>query len=193
MARTPQALLQRRLLLALRGRAGNAGVAGLLEARRKREAQPADQPVPAPELAPESSQSIESPPAATLPTEAEAPSESTPAPRAGESDDALATLDAAADAPAVAGEPEAADTHELVASDAQAELAEADATSGGQAQETPAGAAEPGIPIEARPRPVAPDVSTAEPSAGLARVPFPISRSPATPIRRLSSSNTVKS
>jgi len=171
-ARAPQAIFHPRLLLGLQARAGNAAVAQLIESRRKPAPSAAIQPttLPAAAAAPQSPQPAESSPAGALATDAEPPTESATKPRAGETDDALVALDAAADMIPVAGESEPGETQERVARDAQAELAEAQAPSSSEPSEAPGGAAEPGVPIEAHPPPVARDVSTAEPSAGLAAV-----------------------
>ena len=170
-ARPAEALFNPRLLLGLQARAGNAAVAGLIEERRKPEPTPAAQPASpsAPIGVGESPLPADAASPAALATEAEPGTESATAPRPGETDDALAELDAAADAPASVGEVEPRETQDIVARDAQAELADEEASPGAEPSETPGGA-EPGVPIEARPPPSIPDVSTAEPSAGLARV-----------------------
>jgi len=152
------ALLHPRLLLGLQARAGNAAVADLIARSHQPEpVQAAERPTP--EVVAVEAQT----------SEAEPPEGPTAAPRAGESDDELAQLDAAADAPPEAAQAEPTDERELVAQDAQAELAE----QGSQSEDQPeiAGApAEPGAPMEVRPPPTIPDVSGAEPAAGLARV-----------------------
>jgi hypothetical protein len=152
------ALLHPRLLLGLQARAGNAAVADLIA----RSHQP--EPVQAPERPTPEAVAVEA-----QTSEAEPPEGPTAAPRTGESDDELAELDAAADAPPEAAQAEPTDEGELVAQDAQAELAEQGSPSENQ-PETAGGPAEPGAPIEVRPPPTIPDVSGAEPAAGLARV-----------------------
>jgi len=152
------ALLHPRLLLGLQARAGNAAVADLIA----RSHQP--EPVQAPERPIPESAAFEPPT-----TEAELPEAPTTVPRAGESDDELAELDTAADAASVAGKAEPTNERELVAQDAQAQLAEQAGASPDQ-PESAGGPAEPGSPIEVRAPPTMPDVSGAEPAAGLARV-----------------------
>src|SRR4029077_9522244 len=100
---------------------------------------------------------------------AEPPEPPTAVPRAGESDDELAELDAAADAPPAADQAAPTDEREVVAQDAQAELAE-QADSSQDQPETASGPAEPGSPIEVRAPPTIPDISGAESASGLARV-----------------------
>jgi len=158
LATTRPALLHPRLLLGLQARAGNAAVADLIA----RSHQP--EQVQAPERPASDAVAVE-----TQTSEASPPEAPTAVPRAGESDDELAELDTAADAPPAAAQAEPTDERELVAQDAQAELAEEASQSEDQAETTGA-AAEPGAPIEDRPPPTIPDVSGAEPAAGLARV-----------------------
>jgi hypothetical protein len=160
IANAPPRLLHPRLLLGLQATAGNAAVASLIETR---------QPEPAPTLeaaAPGATADVTS-----LPVTTEAPAEeaTTDTPRAGPGDDdELSALDAAADAPPVAGQPVAEEARDEVAQEAQAELAD-QPESGDASQEVSGGPGEPGVPIEARPAPVAVDVRSAEPAAGLAR------------------------
>ncbi|HKC83685.1 MAG TPA: hypothetical protein VKD46_06780, partial [bacterium] len=152
------ALLHPRLLLGLQARAGNAAVADLIA--RSHQPEPGQAPErPTSEPAAIETQTAEAPPAETP----------TAVPRAGQSDDELAELDTAADVPAAAAQAEPTDERELVAEDAQAELADQASQSEGE-PETTGGPAEPGTPIELRPAPTAPDVSGAEPAAGLGRV-----------------------
>src|SRR6266853_2724924 len=152
------ALLHPRLLLGLQARAGNAAVADLIA--RSHQPEPGQAPErPTSEPVAVETQTAEASPAETA----------TAVPRAGESDDELAELDTAADVPAAAAQEEPTDERELVAQDAQAELAEPASQSEGE-RETTAGPADPGTPIELRPAPTVPDVSGAEPAAGLARV-----------------------
>ncbi|TMC41325.1 MAG: hypothetical protein E6J25_09545, partial [Chloroflexi bacterium] len=169
LADAPPALLQPHILLRLQAMAGNAAVAGLIETR-KPETATAFEPPAGPSLLATSA----APPATSEapPGTSEAPgtTEAPPAeaatdtePRA-EDDDELAALDAAADAAPVAGQPNA----DEVAQNARAELA--DQVQSGDGPEASGGAGEPGVPIEARPPPVAHDVSTSEPAAGLAQV-----------------------
>jgi hypothetical protein len=157
------------LLLSLQARAGNAAVAGLIEARRKPEALPTAEPASIAAITPQSPPSFESAAPPALENEAEPAAESTTAPRPGETDDALSELDGAADAPPIAGEAEPAETQELVARDAQADLADLQANSGDESSE-PSSSPEPGVAIEPRPPPRVPDVAAAEPAAGLARI-----------------------
>jgi len=158
LAAARPAMLHPRLLLGLQARAGNAAVADLIA----RSQQP--EPVQAPERPASEAVAVD-----TQTSEASPPEAPTAVPRAGESDDELAELDTAADAPPVTAPVEPTDERELVAQDAQAELAE-DASQSEDQPEAIGGAAEPGAPIEARPPPTIPDVSGAEPAAGLARV-----------------------
>ncbi|MEA2633928.1 MAG: hypothetical protein QOH92_695 [Chloroflexota bacterium] len=152
------ALLHPRLLLGLQARAGNAAVADLIARSHQPEpAQAPERPTPAPAA-------VE-----TQTSEPEPPEPPTAVPRAGESDDELAELDVAADAPQAADQAEPTDERELVAQDAQAMLAE-QASQVEDQPETTGGTAEPGSPIEVRPPPTIPDVSGAEPAAGLARI-----------------------
>jgi hypothetical protein len=152
------ALLHPRLLLGLQARAGNAAVADLIA----RSHQP--EPVQAPEPPTSAPEAVEAQSSEASPPEAPAV-----VPRTGESDDELAELDTAADVPAAAAHAEPTDERELVAQDAQAELADEAGQSVGE-PETTGGPAEPGAPIEVRPAPTVPDVSGAEPATGLARV-----------------------
>src|SRR5256886_7826099 len=133
--------------------AGNAAVASLIQETRRTEPVQTGTSPPTPEEA-----------AQPAPPERAASQDS----QAFAADDELAALDAAAEAPSVDAESPAEGERELVAQDAQAELAEGAGPSGGDAPE--AGATEPGVPIEARPPPAVPDVGAAEPAAGLARV-----------------------
>src|SRR5438445_11563493 len=152
------ALFCPRLPRGIRARAGNAAVAALIARWHQPE------PVQAPERPTPDAAAVETQTSEDAPPEAP-----TAAPRTGKSDDELAELDAAADAPPEAARAEPTDERALVAQDAQAELAE----QGSQVEDQPetAGApAEPGAPIEVRPPPTIPDVSGAEPAAGLARV-----------------------
>ncbi|TMC62502.1 MAG: hypothetical protein E6J16_11300, partial [Chloroflexota bacterium] len=107
------ALLHPRFLLGLQARAGNAAVADLI-ARSHQPEQVEAPERPAEAVAVETGTSEASPP--------EAP---TVAPRVGESDDELAELDSTAEAAPAAAQAESTDERELVAQDAQAELAEA--------------------------------------------------------------------
>jgi phage-related protein len=161
LANAPPAVLNPRMLLGLQAMAGNAAVANLIETRK---------PEPAaavPQQAPEETQAEGSPPVS-----AEAPpieDDAVAAPRAGETDDDLAALDVAADAPPAEGTAAPEGDREQVAQDAQAELADTTAASP-ETPPAPAGAAEPGVPIEKPADPAVPDVATAEPATGLARV-----------------------
>ena len=158
LATAPSDLLHARLLLGLQSMAGNAAVADLIETRTPAAISP-------PPLAREGREGDATAPAVT--TEAPAAEEATVAAvRAGESDDELAALDAAAGAPPVEGQSAPERERELVAQSAQAELADQHS----DAPEAQGGGAEPGTPIAERPRPVTPDVSTAEPASGLARI-----------------------
>jgi hypothetical protein len=151
------ALLHPRFLLGLQARAGNAAVADLIA----RSHQP--EQVEAPERSTAEAMAVE-----TETSEASPPDAPMAVARAGETDDELAELDSAAEAPPAAAQAESTDERELVAQDAQAELAQAR-----QPEDQPeptGGPAEAGAPIEVRPPPAIPDVSGAEPAAGLARV-----------------------
>src|SRR2546429_7964076 len=134
--------------------AGNAAVASLIRETRRTE------PVQAATLAAETA-----PPELTTGGDSPAAKDNS---QDVAGDDELAALDAAAEAPAVDPDAPAEGARELVAQDAQAELEER--ADPGDTPEAGAGAAEPGIPIEARPPPAVPDVGAAEPAAGLARV-----------------------
>ena len=158
LAAARPAMFHPRLLMGLQARAGNAAVADLIA----RSQQP--EPVQAPERPTSEAVAVETPT-----TEAQPPEAPIAVPRAGESGDELAELDTAADAPPVAAQAEPTDERELVAQDSQAELAE-EASQSEDQPEAIGGAAEPGAPIEARPPPTIPDVSGAEPAAGLARI-----------------------
>ena len=151
LAAAPRGVLHPRLLLGLQGMAGNAAVASLIQETRRTE------PVQAATLAAE-----------TAPPELTAGGDSPVAKDNSQDvarDDELAALDAAAEAPDNDPVAPAEGERQQVAKDAQAELDEP-----GDTAEASAGAAEPGIPIEARPPPAVPDVGAAEPAAGLARV-----------------------
>src|SRR2546423_9598103 len=150
------ALLHPRLLLGLQARAGNAAVADLIARSHHPE------PVEAPEQSRAEAEAVE-----IGTSEASPPEAPTAVPRSGETDDERGELDSAAETPAAA-QAESTDERELVAQDAQAELAQAR-----QHEDQPeptGGPAEAGAPIEVRPPPAIPDVSSAEPAAGLARV-----------------------
>jgi len=150
VAETSNGPLHAGLLLRLQAMAGNAAVASLIATRT---------PEPTVMLEP-------SPPGVPAMTN-EAPAEAaTAAAPAGPGDDELAAIDAAADAPPVAGQPVAEDAREQVAHDAQAELADQPESSDAplEVSEGPGG-----VPIEARPAPVALDLSSAQPATGLAR------------------------
>src|SRR5205823_3084359 len=170
LAAAPRGVLHPRLLLGLQGMAGNAAVASLIQETRR--AEPAQ-------------------PTASSPATAEAaePPQIGPPEAAGvETDEELAPLDAAAEAPGVETERSAQGERELVARDAQAEFEAGPGPSAGGAPEPDLGAAEPGVPIEARPPPAGPnvdDVDAVEPSAGLARL------AGLPPARLLSSLGTV--
>ena len=170
LAGAPSGLLHPRLLLGLQARAGNAAVASLIETRKPEPAAAPSASISPPPLGEGRVGDSTAPPQVT----AEAPpteDATVAAPRAGETDDELAALDAAADSQPVAGQPAPEGERELVAQDAQAELADQDASiSPPPPVEAQGGGAEPGTPIEERPPPVIPDVSAAEPAAGLARV-----------------------
>ncbi|TMF85722.1 MAG: hypothetical protein E6I07_10175, partial [Chloroflexi bacterium] len=147
--------------------AGNAAVASLIQETRR--AEPAQ-------------------PTASSPATAEAaePPQIGPPEAAGvETDEELARLDAAAEAPGVETEPSAQGERELVARDAQAEFEAGPGPPAGGAPETDLGAADPGVPIEARPPPAVPNVDAVEPSVGLARL------AGLPPARLLSSLGTV--
>jgi hypothetical protein len=170
LANAPPAVLHPRMLLGLQAMAGNAAVAGLIASSHKPE------PVRAPEPPTQEAVAVEPHPgvtgadgASSAAGEAPASEDTSAAPHAGETDEELAELDVAADAPPVGAQPEPAGERELVAQDAQAELAEEAGRSGSEA-ETSGGGTEPGNPIEVQPPPTIPDVSRVEPAAGLARV-----------------------
>jgi hypothetical protein len=158
LAAANPALLHPRLLLGLQARAGNAAVADLIAASRP----------PAPVQEPEPPTSNPSP-VETQGSEPAPPEEAVADPRPGETDDKLAQLDVAADAPPAAEQPEPAGEGDLVAADAQAELADKTSQAEGQS-EVSGGATEPGNPIDVRPPPAIADVSGAEPGAALASV-----------------------
>jgi len=158
VASAPRALLHPRLLMGLQARAGNAAVADLIA----RSPQP--EPVQAPGQPASEAGAVETPTSEPSPPEAPIA-----VPRTGETDDELAELDAAADAPPAPAQADPTGERELVAQDAQADLAEEATQSEGE-PEASGGAAEPGTPIEARPPPTVPDISGAAPAAGLARI-----------------------
>src|SRR2546423_14663007 len=146
------ALLHPRLLLGLQARAGNAAVADLI-ARSYHPEQ-----VEAPERSTAEAEAVEIGTSESSPPEAP-----TAVPRSGETDDELADLDSAAEPPAAA-QTESTDERELVAQDAQSELAQAR-----QPEEQPeptGGPAEAGAPREGRPPPANPPVRGAETPAG---------------------------
>ena len=151
LAAAPRGVLHPRLLLGLQGMAGNAAVASLIQETRRTE--PAQAATLAAETAPPELTPGGDSPAAKYNSQDVA------------RDDELAALDAAAEAPDNDPVAPAEGERQQVAKDAQAELDEP-----GDTAEASAGAAEPGVPIEARPPPAVPDVGAAEPAAGLARV-----------------------
>jgi hypothetical protein len=178
----PVPALHPRQLIGLQALAGNAAVAGLIERSRaptqpRRALGPAA-PVAAhapPATAPLTEVSRQEPAAdaaigeASVPATENAPPEpAASGPPPGESDDDLAALDAAADAPPE-GETSAEEERAAVATEARAEVSEPDRSAGPEPAES-GGAAEPGIPIEARPAPEVPDLNGSDPAADLARV-----------------------
>jgi hypothetical protein len=139
--------LHARMLLGLQATAGNAAVADLIETGKPTVVSP-----------PPLGEGRVGDDAAPIPETAEAPSaeEAVATPRTGETDDELAALDAEADGNASISPP------------ALGEGRVGDGESGDVPDAL--GGVDPGAPIEERPAPVGPDVTAADPAAGLARV-----------------------